>query len=96
MGFPKIGRVIGAHTDLSLDESDPVTESEVVHLADKCVKGDRIISMEQRFQEPLERWGHDAIAIGHIIRRREAAFLLKEKVEVILETSIEKVFGFLD
>lgn len=95
MGFPRIGQVIGAHTDLSLDETSPVTESEVVHLADKCVKGDRIISMEQRFKGHLDRWGHDPIAMGHIIRRQEAAFALREKIEAILGTSIEIVLGHL-
>lgn len=93
MGFPKIGEVVGAHTDLYGDQATRVTESEVVHLADKYVKGDDIISLEQRFQEPLERWRHDPIAKGHIMRRREAAFRLKEKLEAILGTSIEKVFG---
>jgi len=93
MGFPKVGEVVGAHTDLYGDQTTRVTESEVVHLADKYVKGDDIISLEQRFQEPLERWRHDSIAMGHIMRRREAAFRLKEKLEAILKTDIEKVFG---
>ena len=90
MGFPAIAKIVGAHTDLSVDPFSAITETEVVHLADKCVKGDRIVPIEQRFQDPLARWGHDPIAMKHITRRREAAFKLKEKVEAILETSLEK------
>jgi hypothetical protein len=51
--------------------------------------------MEQRFQEPLRRWGHDPSAVEHITRRRKAAFMLKAKIEAVLQTSIEKVLGLL-
>jgi CTP:molybdopterin cytidylyltransferase MocA len=96
MGFPNIGRIVGAHTDLSFNEFSAITEAEVVHIADKLVEGDHIISMAQRFQKPLARWGHDAVAVGHIKRRQEIALMLQEKIEGILETSIEKVLDALN
>jgi CTP:molybdopterin cytidylyltransferase MocA len=95
MGFPTIARIVGAHTDLSFDEYAPITEAEVVHLADKYIEGDRIISVERRFQKPLDRWRHDPVALGHIEKRRKIAFILKEKIEARLETSVEMVFGAL-
>ncbi|HTP24924.1 MAG TPA: NTP transferase domain-containing protein, partial [Anaeromyxobacteraceae bacterium] len=50
LGFPEVGEVIGSHTDIDLRQAGTLGESAIVHLADKMVKGEDIVSPRERFR----------------------------------------------
>lgn len=53
LGFPDIGAVVGQHIRL---ESFEVNEAMVVNYADKRVMHDRVVSLEKRFVDLMERY----------------------------------------
>lgn len=80
-GFPDAARIVEAHRDLSLPASSPITEREVVYLADKLVSCDRPVNVARRFQEKLDRFGHDPRARAAITGRRDRALALLSRLE---------------
>lgn len=80
-GFPDAARIVEAHRDIDLPNSHPITEREVVYLADKLVSCDRSVDVRTRFQEKLDRFGHDPGAAQAILGRRDRALTLLGRVE---------------
>ena len=80
-GFPDAASIVAAHRDLSIADNAPITEREVVYLADKLVSCDWPVSIHRRFQEKLDRFGHDPKAFAAISGRRDRALALLTRVE---------------
>jgi len=80
-GFTDEARIVEAHRDLSIPDTARITEREVVYLADKLVSGDRVVSIRRRFQEKIERFGHDPQAREAITGRRDRALAMMARVE---------------
>ena len=80
-GFPDEARIVEAHRDLSLPDTARITEREVVYLADKLVSGDTPVSIRRRFQEKIERFGHDPQVREAIAGRRDRALAMLARVE---------------
>jgi putative nucleotidyltransferase with HDIG domain len=54
---PDVARIVGEH--ISLDSSEvegPLTESLIVNYSDKRVRHDRIVSVEERYDDLIERY----------------------------------------
>lgn len=81
MGFPRIADIVAVHMDYTVDKTGPVTEAEVVFLADKWIQGDRRISMEERFQAKLRQYGNDSGVCRDILKRRGNAIEAQRRVE---------------
>ncbi|MGA2515076.1 MAG: HD domain-containing protein [Thermodesulfobacteriota bacterium] len=58
MGYERVGEVVAQHIRLE-KEGNPsaVSEEEVVNYADKRVMHDRIVPLEERFKDLIERYG---------------------------------------
>ena len=56
LGFPDIGAVVGQHIRLASFE---VNEAMVVNYADKRVMHDRVVSLEKRFLDLMERYSQN-------------------------------------
>lgn len=80
-GFPDAARIVAAHRDVRLPGDAPLTEREVVYLADKLVSCDRLVSVARRFQEKLDRFGGDPEARVAISGRRDRALAMLARVE---------------
>jgi hypothetical protein len=55
-----MARIVEEHRDCALADDAPVTERELVYLADKYVHGDRLVSLQERFGRKLELFSGDA------------------------------------
>lgn len=72
MEYPKVAEIVSAHTDLApFSELD---ESAIVYLADKMVRGDEEVTITERFQPALDRFGNDPAALQAAQKRKHAAF----------------------
>lgn len=71
LGLPAMARLVEEHRDCALAEDAPVTEKELVYLADKYVYGDRLVDVRTRFGQKLTLFAQDAEA-GAAIRGRLA------------------------
>ncbi len=89
MGFSRVAKIVSQHTDLDFHPDAKINEAEIVYIADKMTKKDRFISLEQRFENALNRYGHDPEAKDAVLRRKAICMALKAKIERVLETSIE-------
>ena len=69
----------------------PVSEADLVYLADKLVAGDRLISLEERFRRAFEKHSHTPEAHDAVRRRLENALIIRERVQRILGFSPEEV-----
>ena len=57
-GFPEVGDLVRQHVRLdNYSESKSITEAEIINYADKRVLHDRIVSLDERMNYIMERYG---------------------------------------
>ncbi|OGP63965.1 MAG: hypothetical protein A2170_12265 [Deltaproteobacteria bacterium RBG_13_53_10] len=85
LGYVRVGEVVGEHVHLSR-ERDPfvISEEEVVNYADKRVRHDRIVSLDERFIDLIDRYGKDARAQQRIESLRGETFTVEAKIFSVL------------
>jgi CTP:molybdopterin cytidylyltransferase MocA/HD superfamily phosphodiesterase len=92
-GFGAVAALVACHMDLVVNESRPVSAAEVLYLADKLVKEDRPVSLEQRFAARIERHSGEPIILKRIVSRQETALTIKRRLEATLGKSLAEVIG---
>lgn len=95
-GLEKIAEIIGNHRSTPVPQDDMVTEKELVCLADKFIKGTAKFSMEDRFNEKLERYRDDQPALAAIKTRYEESTALFGFVEKKLGSSLAELVEQVD
>lgn len=91
MGYPLVAAMVGAHMDIEVDEYHPLTEAEVVCLADKMVKGRYIVSMKDRFSEELDKYIGDLQTYDAALKQLKKVELIIAKIKNITGHTIESV-----
>ncbi|HET6461772.1 MAG TPA: NTP transferase domain-containing protein [Syntrophales bacterium] len=81
LGFPAVAKVVGTHQDIFLRKEDQLTEEDIVYLADKMVRGNQLVPLQEGYQIAKERFATDPQASVAVEKRWADAFLIKEKVE---------------
>jgi hypothetical protein len=86
MGYERVSEVVAGHIQVS-KEMDPsvVSEEEVVNYADKRVRHDRIVSLEERFNDLKDRYGRNLKVSGEWGKLEQATFEIEAKIFSILE-----------
>lgn len=85
MGYPEVGRVVGQHVVLDTpSESGTPTEAEIVNYADKRVLHEKVVSLKERMDDVVVRYGVGPAGRERIRRIRENTQRLEAKL-----------FGFL-
>ncbi len=79
-GFPAVAGIVRVHIDIDADRTEPLTEAEIVYLADKFVEGDRIVDPAARFARKSAAYRDNPAAAEAIKRRRDAARIIAEKL----------------
>lgn len=92
LGFSGIADIVASHMDISVTDTSPITDREVVYLADKLVKGDKPVPLQIRFDDKLARHGHDSAARAAILKRKADTLAVVRRIEKKLETSMEEIF----
>lgn len=72
-GFFSAAAVVADHPDLTLPESAPLTEREIVFLADKFVQKTRIVPITERYLARLQQYETDPEAVAVIHERLQHA-----------------------
>ncbi len=81
LGFDQAAEIVAAHKDLDWQPGAPLTEKEIVHLADKLAHGNRLVDIQERFEEKLAIYRDDPEAVRAINKRYETARRLAAAVE---------------
>lgn len=81
LGLGGLSRIVADHRDVPPPASGLLTEREIVCLADKLVRCDRRISVDDRFGEKLALYACDEDACAAIRGRMNNALALRDMVE---------------
>ncbi|WP_022662446.1 DVU_1551 family NTP transferase [Paucidesulfovibrio longus] len=68
-GFDAVADIVVDHPDLHLADAAPITEREIVFLADKFVQGTRIVPIVDRYLAKLERYRDEPQAAAAVRER---------------------------
>lgn len=93
-GFLTVSDVVGAHTDINLNEDQPIREKEILYLADKLVRGAQVVSLQERFSTAQQRYACDAEISQNVEKRLQDALKIQEHVASILGRSVDKVLEY--
>jgi CTP:molybdopterin cytidylyltransferase MocA len=91
LGFDQAAEIVAAHKDMDWTPEMGVAERELVHLADKLVRGSRMIGVNQRFEEKLEIFKDDPEAVQAILDRYRLAKNLAAAVEAEVGQPLEMI-----
>jgi CTP:molybdopterin cytidylyltransferase MocA len=81
LGFDRAAAIVAAHKDLPWTPDMVVGEREIVHLADKMVRGGRMVDVNTRFAEKLALYQDDPAAVRAVRSRLEQALRVSAAVE---------------
>ncbi|HHY91105.1 MAG TPA: NTP transferase domain-containing protein [Clostridiales bacterium] len=88
---PKIAEIVGSHMELGDRDVTVLDEVALVYLADKLVRGTKVVSLEERLQATLEKFKGDPSAVPFAVARIQKAEQLKEQVEKILGINLYQI-----
>ncbi|QGY41490.1 NTP transferase domain-containing protein [Pseudodesulfovibrio cashew] len=90
-GFHVAAEVVRDHCDLQLGPGAPLSEREIVFLADKLVAGDQYIPLRTRFEEKLARFGDKPDARTNILARLDRAEVVLQRFNKESGVSAESI-----
>ncbi len=85
MGYGKVAKIVAQHVRM-LEEGNPsmVSEVEVVYYADKRVRHNQIVSLEERFRDLKDRYGKEEKTITQLEKLKKATSDVEKKIFSIL------------
>lgn len=90
-GFARLAPLVAQHMDLEVDRAAPLDEAQIVFLADKLAAGDRLVDLEERFDRKMAKYGEDPAVAARIVRRRENARRVRDKIESLTARSVNAI-----
>lgn len=77
-GFPEVARIVAAHGDVAALR---LGEAELVMLADRYVRGESLVPLEERFDEHIRERAHEPHVVADLVARKERAMRLRDLFE---------------
>ncbi len=93
--YPRVAAVVRRHMELPAGDGADVDEGQVVYLADKLVRGARVVGLDERFAVRLLRHRDDTSALAAIRRRKAQAEAVQANVEKLLGRRVTDVLPAL-
>lgn len=90
--YPEVAEIVAEHMDISLHYDQPLTEKEIVYLADKLVIEDQIISLQARFSGPLEQHKNDQEVFRRIRQRMSDAESIQTRIEQLIKMPLHDLW----
>lgn len=81
MGYKAIGDIIATHMDIDVNENAPLSENELLFLADKLVSEDEACGFEKRFERAFQKCEGNPSAQKNIMKRLNATKMIIKKIE---------------
>ncbi|WP_432735106.1 HD domain-containing protein [Maridesulfovibrio sp. FT414] len=90
-GFEKVAEIVEAHNDLEYSGDRPVTEKEIVFIADKLVKGDQMVTVVYMYDHKIEARRDNPEAVADLERRKVVAMRIKTSIEQETGKNLEEL-----
>ncbi len=96
IGFPDLAEIVEQHVRLqNLNLDGMIEEKEIVYYADKRVMHDKIVSVDDRFQDLLIRYGLSEETRRRILQNKDQVFTVEKKLARFMtvdpDRAIEKI-----
>ncbi len=91
MGYQRVAEIVGAHMHISIQDRKPVSEKEIIYLADKLVQGDRIVPFGSKHQTTMARHADNPEALDAITARLDNARTIKNRLETLTGRALEEL-----
>ncbi len=86
IGYGRVGEVVAQHIRLQkVGDPSTVSEEEIVNYADKRVMHDRIVPLEERFSDLIERYGRHAKGSQILSQLKKEITSIEDKIFFILQ-----------
>jgi putative nucleotidyltransferase with HDIG domain len=92
MNYPQVATVVGAHTELDFS-GGRLDESAIVYLADKLVRGENVVTLDQRFQPAFTRLSNNQPALHAAQRRMATAQAVALAVQAQVGAPLASIVG---
>jgi molybdenum cofactor cytidylyltransferase len=87
LGFGKVGDIVGVHSDLTGGDKNLPLEHKIVYLADKFIGGEKLVSLEERYDHP----DFPPEAQAAVSERLKVAVEVKEELEKLIGRPLEAI-----
>lgn len=96
LGYPEIADVVGQHVYLhDTSPHSPLTEADIVYYADKRVMHDEIVTVKERIQDLLKRYGTTPERYNKILENKDIILIVEQKLARHLKRPIEEIIQSL-
>lgn len=79
LGYPEVAEIVKYHVFLP-EDAIKIGEKEIVNYADKRVKDEKVVTLEERFEYIFKRYGHDKIRKDLLNRLYHQSKVLEELI----------------
>ncbi len=94
LGLPSLACIVEQHVFFTdFDPDGPLEEREVVYYADKRVMHERIVSVDRRVEDLLERYGTTPERRESIIKNKALVLRIERKINSFLRVDIARIAG---
>ena len=91
LGFPSIAEIVEQHVIIqNLHLEGKIEEKEIVYYADKRVMHDTIVSIEERVQDLIQRYGTSEEIRNQIIRNKQQVLAVEQKITDFMKIDIHR------
>ncbi len=81
LGYPEVAEIVGRHVKLEIEDSSlPLSELHLVNYSDKRVRHTSVVSLEERFEDLLVRYGTIPKARPRIEQMREETIKQEQRL----------------
>lgn len=93
LGYDKVAEIVQCHMDIKIGPCTELNEAHIVYLADKLVKEDQIITLEERFNNATKKFAHIPEIMNKVMTRLEKAQHIQKQAENILGDPLHEYIG---
>ena len=81
LGYERIAQIVNAHISITdMDAGGRITEEEIVNYADKRVLHSTVVSLDQRFEDLMQRYGRNQESQHYIMLQKTRTRALEDKI----------------
>lgn len=89
LGFPEIAGIVEEHVTIqNLNLDGTVEEKEIVYYADKRVMHDKIVTLEERMHDLMQRYGTGEEMRNFLLQNRKQALAVEKKISGFMKIDI--------
>lgn len=89
--YPAVAHLVGTHCNTEVSEGEPITEADILRLADAIVEGSRLVAIETKFLRKQELYSASTHAVEAISEHLARSLRRKQEIEKVLCRPLENV-----